>query len=266
MWLFVLSYFMAQILTILPPKQHRSFKKPPCVIVACGSFSPPTFLHLRIMEEAKDTLSKDFEVIGGILSPVNDQYGQLHKKSLQAATGKHRVAMANLAIDSSDWIGVSDFEVSLDKWTRVAVVLKCYGNALKYYYNNEYQHQDDQHKNDEIKQDKEEKTISLKFLGGSDLLKSMKTPNLWRQDHQEIILKDYGMVVVERVGDELTDEFWKSYEMFEKNKKNIYAFVPHVENTISSSKLRESIKNDWSIKYLTPDPVIEYIEKNKLYK
>lgn len=48
----------------------------PLVLVACGSFSPPTFLHLRMAEQARDYahLNSDFEVVGGFLSPVGDAY------------------------------------------------------------------------------------------------------------------------------------------------------------------------------------------------
>lgn len=31
--------------------------KIPLVLVSCGSFSPPTLLHTRIMEEARDTIN-----------------------------------------------------------------------------------------------------------------------------------------------------------------------------------------------------------------
>ena len=42
------------------------------VAVACGSFSPPTYLHLRMFEMAKDEIveSQTFEIMGGYYSPV----------------------------------------------------------------------------------------------------------------------------------------------------------------------------------------------------
>ena len=50
--------------------------KTPVVLVACGSFSPVTYLHLRMFEMAKDYIRQhtDFEIIGGYLSPVSDMY------------------------------------------------------------------------------------------------------------------------------------------------------------------------------------------------
>lgn len=51
-------------------------EKTPLLLVACGSFSPITYLHLRMFEMAADYVkfSTDFELIGGYLSPVSDAY------------------------------------------------------------------------------------------------------------------------------------------------------------------------------------------------
>ena len=65
----------------------RNPEKQPVVLVACGSFSPVTYLHLRMFEMAKDYIRQntDFEIVGGYLSPVSDQY---RKPGLLAA--EHR--------------------------------------------------------------------------------------------------------------------------------------------------------------------------------
>jgi nicotinamide mononucleotide adenylyltransferase len=54
----------------------RDPQKTPVVLVACGSFSPVTYLHLRMFEMAKDYVRQntDFEIVGGYLSPVSDMY------------------------------------------------------------------------------------------------------------------------------------------------------------------------------------------------
>ena len=54
----------------------RDPQKQPIVLVACGSFSPVTYLHLRMFEMAKDYVRQntDFEIVGGYLSPVSDMY------------------------------------------------------------------------------------------------------------------------------------------------------------------------------------------------
>lgn len=54
----------------------RDPQKQPIVLVACGSFSPVTYLHLRMFEMAKDYVRQNtnFEIVGGYLSPVSDMY------------------------------------------------------------------------------------------------------------------------------------------------------------------------------------------------
>jgi nicotinamide mononucleotide adenylyltransferase len=57
-------------------RKLRDESRTPVVLVACGSFSPVTYLHLRMFEMARDYIKQQtrFEIIGGYLSPVNDQY------------------------------------------------------------------------------------------------------------------------------------------------------------------------------------------------
>ena len=61
--------------------------KTPLLLVACGSFSPITYLHLRMFEMAADYVkfSTDFELVGGYLSPVSDAY-----KKAGLASAEHR--------------------------------------------------------------------------------------------------------------------------------------------------------------------------------
>lgn len=61
--------------------------KTPLVLVACGSFSPITLLHLRMFMMAGDYVkfSTDFEIVGGYLSPVSDAY-----KKAGLASAEHR--------------------------------------------------------------------------------------------------------------------------------------------------------------------------------
>ncbi len=75
----------------------RNAEKQPIVLVACGSFSPVTYLHLRMFEMAKDYVRQntDFEIVGGYLSPVSDQY---KKPGLLAAT--HRCVIDKLSLGS----------------------------------------------------------------------------------------------------------------------------------------------------------------------
>lgn len=61
--------------------------KIPLVLIACGSFSPITYLHLRMFELGADfaKFNSDFEVMGGYFSPVSDAY-----KKAGLASAQHR--------------------------------------------------------------------------------------------------------------------------------------------------------------------------------
>jgi Cytidylyltransferase-like len=68
-------------------KRMEDPSKTPLLLVACGSFSPITFLHLRMFVMAADYVkfSTDFEIVGGYLSPVSEAY-----KKAGLASAEHR--------------------------------------------------------------------------------------------------------------------------------------------------------------------------------
>lgn len=62
----------------------------------------------------------DYEVIGGIVSPVHDSYGKP-----ELAVGHHRCAMVKISIQSSEWIRLSDWECNEQAdWTRTRCSLQ----------------------------------------------------------------------------------------------------------------------------------------------
>ena len=94
------------------------------IFLACGSFNPPTIMHLRLFELAKDHFRRhqpQSTVLGGIMSPTHDAYG----KSSLIPSG-HRVTMAKLAVSQSPFITVSDWEVNQEGWSRTRNVLDQY--------------------------------------------------------------------------------------------------------------------------------------------
>ncbi|XP_064848487.1 nicotinamide/nicotinic acid mononucleotide adenylyltransferase 3 isoform X3 [Oncorhynchus masou masou] len=98
----------------------------PLVLLACGSFNPITNQHMRLFELARDHLHQtgQFQVVGGIVSPVSDGYG---KQGLVLA--KHRIAMARLALQSSDWVSVDDWESQQPDWTETVVTMRLLSQA-----------------------------------------------------------------------------------------------------------------------------------------
>lgn len=130
------------------------------ILLACGSFNPPTNMHLRmfgefhnhiyyysylkiyafhiiflsmlkfnilylsyiIAEIARDHLHRlgTHHVIGGVISPVHDAYG---KKDLESST--HRLAMLKLALQNN-WVRLSNWECKQETWSRTKQVLQHY--------------------------------------------------------------------------------------------------------------------------------------------
>jgi nicotinamide mononucleotide adenylyltransferase len=77
------------------------------VLVATGNFNPPTYLHLRLFEIARDWLTcEGFDVLGGYMSPFHDAH---NKKGL--APAEHRIKLCQLATSDSQFVMVDPWEV-----------------------------------------------------------------------------------------------------------------------------------------------------------
>uniref|UniRef100_A0A3B3ZHA9 Cytidyltransferase-like domain-containing protein n=1 Tax=Periophthalmus magnuspinnatus TaxID=409849 RepID=A0A3B3ZHA9_9GOBI len=99
----------------------------PLVLLACGSFNPITNQHMRLFELARDHMHStgQYKVLGGIVSPVSDAYG---KHGLVPA--KHRIAMAKLALQTSDWIKVDEWESQQPDWTETVVTMRLIASSV----------------------------------------------------------------------------------------------------------------------------------------
>ncbi len=89
-------------------------------LVACGSFNPPTVMHMRLLEQCRDHLTREgLEVTGGILSPVGDGY---KKKGL--LPGARRIRMCEEAASESTWIKCDSWEARQEQHILTRVVLE----------------------------------------------------------------------------------------------------------------------------------------------
>lgn len=213
----------------------------PVVLVVCGSFSPITTMHLRLLEMSKDYFNcSGYEVIGGYLSPVADAY---QKKGLGKAID--RTNMAILAVQESDWIMVDTWEASKPNWTNTRAVLDHFSqeiNGMKKY---------DQH-------------VQIIFVCGSDLLESFNKPGSWAPDDIQQIC-DFGLAVVTREGSDPAGAIWKNDKLYE-NRIKIHRIHQWIPNDISSTLVRLGISRGLSIQYLLPNAVVEYIREKGLYR
>ena len=158
------------------------------IFLACGSFNPPTNMHLRLFELAKDHFKRHqplSTVLGGVISPTHDAYNK-HKPSLIPST--HRLTMARLAADLSPTVSVSDWEVRQEGWSRTRLVLDEYTKIAK----------------EGIVGwlpplgSPDQGPVTFKLLCGADLLESFAVPNLWDPNDLTTIVRDYGIVVISR--------------------------------------------------------------------
>jgi nicotinamide mononucleotide adenylyltransferase len=217
--------------------------KKPAVLVSCGSFSPITFLHLRMFEMARDQLnSSGWDVLGAFASPVADAYG---KKDL--ASADDRFEMVRLALESSDWIALDRWEGLKSEWTRTRVTLEHFQAQV-----------------DAACGTHNGQQVRVQLLCGSDLLDSFNTPNLWAVDDMTAILQRFGVCVIER-DTNATSEVIFGNDLLYANREHIAMVKQHVANDISSTKIRLCLRRGLSIKYLTPDPVIAYLQRRNLY-
>lgn len=223
--------------------QDANSMKKICVLVSTGSFNPPTHMHLRCFELARDALNLEgFCIVGGYMSPVNDAY---KKKGL--ISSEHRISMCSLACKSSDFVMVDPWEAKQTSYQRTLTILTRIRSSLC-----------------ETRLVPSE-LLKVMLVCGSDLLESFSTPGVWIPEQVRAICGDFGLVCIRRDGQDV-EEIVAKDDVLSEYKSNIKIVDEVVPNGISSTRLRNCISKGLSIKYLTPDEVIEYIKQNHLYE
>lgn len=228
------------------------------ILLSGGCFNPPTIMHLRIFEIARDFLHKNtpLKVIGGIISPTHDSY---KKASLAEANGKHRSEMVKLSLQNNPWIKYSAMELDAPEWIRTYKVMQMYQEKINAAVKGGSPAPSWIPEELELAQ-----SAKLMLLCGGDLLESFSVPGLWEENDVEGIIRDFGLVVISREGSNPENFIYKS-DLLTKYRNNIHLVTEWIHNDISSTKIRRALRRGESVKYLLPDPVIQYIEQHKLY-
>jgi len=194
---------------------------------------------MSFLELVLDSLyDSEYEVIGQYMSPVTDAYG---KKGL--ASAKDRLEMCRLACQGTQ-IMVDDWESRHDVFTPTRNVLDHFAEELTKVLNGV--------------------TPAIFLVCGTDLLDSFNTPGLWAIEDMERILGHYGLACVQRNQTD-AEVLVDGNELMSKHKKNIHVVNQWMNDITSSTSLRYALSHGFSIRYLTPDPVIIYIYKHGLY-
>lgn len=238
------------------------------VLLACGSFNPITNMHLRMFELARDHLHETgrYLVLRGIISPVGDAY---KKKGLVEAN--HRVAMIEKAIQLSDWLTLDTWESKQNEWVETVKVLRHHCENLKNQFVIDKKSATQCRKGKKRKIEEKDVCViderdipQLMLLCGGDVLESFGVPDLWKKEDIEEILGTFGMVCISRHACNLQKCIFESDILWQCRNK-IHLVTEWIDNDISATKVRRALRRGHSIKYVVPDPVIDYILWHQLY-
>jgi len=191
-----------------------------------GVFNPPHNFHFAVAEEILNN-HPEFEKI--IFMPVGDKY-----KKPEIIPAEHRYNMLKLACHKNKKLEVSDFEMQQEEQFYAYQTL----DAFQKLYPN--------HK--------------LCFIIGTDSLKTFET---WKR--YEYLLTQYEILVYTRGNDDFKTILSEHPILKDKKKLFSHADCPLFTN-ISSTFLRNRLKNNKQVHYLIPENVLEYIQKHKLYR
>ncbi|KAG7231837.1 hypothetical protein INR49_010268 [Caranx melampygus] len=110
--------------------------------------------------------------------------------------------------------------------------------------------------------------LRILLLCGSDLLESFCIPGLWKDSDMEVIVGDFGIVVVPRDGAD-TERIMNHSSILRKYKDNIIVVndaMNHPLAIVSSTKSRLALQHgDGHVVDYLSQPVIDYILQSQLY-
>ena len=158
--------------------------------------------------------------------------------------------MCEIASEPAPWLMVDPWEALQKEYTRTALVL------------DHFDHEINNIRGGIATKTGERKHVQIALLAGADLIGTMSTPGLWSADDLNHILGRYGAFIVERLGTDI-DEALANLQPW---KDNIHVIPQLIHNDVSSTKIRSFLRQDLSVQYLIPAPVIKYIEEHGLYE
>ena len=190
-----------------------------------GCFNPPLNSHFSLAEQI---LNEHNEIEKILFVPVSSKYD---KKGL--VENEHRYNMLKLVCDKNPRFDISTIEMDNDVQLNTIETL--------------------------TKLQKEYKEYELLFITGSDNLKEL---DKWK--YSDELVKKFKMLILERDKDNMEDII-NSNRFLNENKSSFIKANIKLRSNLSSTFVRDCIKNGKSIKYLTTPEVEKYIIDNKLY-
>lgn len=195
------------------------------IIIFGGAFNPPLNSHFSFAEQILNEF-KDAEKV--IFVPVNSLY---QKNGL--IENEHRYQMLKLVCDKNDRFEVSKIELEQERQLFTIETLR----ILQKQYSN----------------------YEIYFTMGSDNLKELET---WKKSTE--LVEEFKFLIIERDKD-CAKDIVKNSKFLKQYKEKFIKVNTQIHSNLSSTFVRNEVKNGRSIRYLTPDEVVDYINKNKLY-
>ena len=195
------------------------------IAVFGGSFNPPINSHLIL---AKQILEKCNLIEKLIFVPVSTRY---QKDNL--VSDEHRFNMLNLMCKKEDKLEVSDIELKYHRQLYTIETL----NLIKQKYNK----------------------YEIWFVMGTDNLKEIEC---WREYKR--LLNNYKIVVLRRNDDDIK-KIIESKDILREHKNSIIEIEGIDIIDLSSTMIRERIKNRENVEEYIQKDVLNYIREKKLY-
>lgn len=193
-----------------------------------GSFNPIHIGHLILGNYIAD--NTDLDEVWFVVSPHNP-----HKKKANLLEDHHRLAMVRIAVEDNDKLKASDVEFDLPKPSYTVFTLQ------------------------KLKEDHPNKEFVL--IMGEDNLRSL---HKWK--NYEYILENHSVYVYPRIRtiqeESNPEEDLNTLALHESI--TVLDDVPMMK--ISSSYIRNAVKEQKSIRYLLSDPVYKYLDEMNFYK
>lgn len=98
---------------------------------------------------------------------------------------------------------------------------------------------------------------------GGDTLSGFTIPGLWAAADIEVIVK-HGIVCMVRDGFN-SKHVIEEHKILSNNSSSITIIDEQINNDVSSTVMRKLLRESGTIKYLTPDSVVNYLTENLIY-